>query len=99
MVRPYADGMSFQLIVEAWDAANNLEATFTSGTFAFGSGSAGQWLPLFLEDFNTDLENELLFLTVQVLFTAGTVAAYGVDGAQLEQAFIATPWVPPPTNV
>lgn len=99
MVRPYSDGMSFQLIVEAWDAANNLEATFTSGTFAFSTGSAGQWLPIFLEDFNTDLETELLFLTVQVLFTAGTIAAFGVDGQQLEQAYIATPWVPPPTNV
>lgn len=99
LVRPYADGMSFQLIVEAWDAANNLETTFTSSTFAFGTGSAGQWLPIFLEDFNTDLETELLFLTAQVLFTAGTVAAFGIDGAQLEQAFIATPWVPPPTNV
>jgi len=99
MVRPYSDGMSFQLIVEAWDAANNLEGTYTSSTFAFGAGSAGQWLPVFLEDFNTDLETELLFLTVQVLFTAGTIAAFGVDALQLEQAFIATPWVPPPTNV
>jgi hypothetical protein len=99
MVRPYADGMSFQLIVEAWDAANNLEGTYTSGTFAFGTGSAGQWLPIYVEDFNTDLETELLFLTVQVLFTAGTIAAFGIDALQLEQAFIATPWVPPPTNV
>lgn len=98
MVRPYNDGESFQLIVEAWDAANNLEGTYTSDTFVFGTGSAGQWLPIFLEDFNTDAETELLFLTVQVLLTAGS-NPFGVDGVQLEQAFIATPWVPPPTNV
>jgi hypothetical protein len=40
----------------------------------------------------------LLFLTVKVLLTAGS-NPFGVDGVQLEQAFVATPWVPPPTNV
>jgi hypothetical protein len=98
MVRPYNDGESFQLIVEAWDAANTLIQTDTSATFAFGTGSAGQWLPIYLEDFNYDTRTVLLFLTVKVLLTAGS-NPFGVDGAQLEQAFIATPWVPPPTNV
>jgi len=98
MVRPYADNMSFQLAVEAWDAANTLIQTDTSATFALGVGSTGQWLPLTLEDFNYDTRTVLLFLTVKVVVTAG-FAAFGVDAAQLEQAFIATPWVPPPTNV
>lgn len=98
IVSPYLAGLKVTLALKFWDGADTLRLTATSKVFTLDT--VGKWYPVYLENVVTDTVASfgLLYVTGQVILDATSgVGAFALDGAQLEQARIATRWQAPPS--
>lgn len=98
IVSPYLANLQMTIRLEFWDAADVLRKNVSSKVFTLDS--VGKWYPLYIENVTTDDVASFgpLGVTARVrIESTSPVGAFALDGAQLEQARIATRWQAPPS--